>query len=77
VSVGKFTPKEVRFRNLYKAGQRDVTDKKRKWLREKIRPYNEKTFNQLELTLVTVPDQDKWLEDKLNNNKTTNGSTVR
>jgi len=61
LNVSSFTEKELHFRNLYKAGQREVTDKKRKWLREKIRPYNERTFKQLELPLLSNPDPYEWL----------------
>jgi hypothetical protein len=55
---------EVHFRNLYKAGQRRVADARRK-RKEKLRLYNNKKFNQLELPLVTVPDQKEWLLNKL------------
>ena len=55
---------EVRFRNLYKAGQRRVADAKRK-RKERLAIYNERKFKQLELDLIRVPNQKDWLLDRL------------
>ena len=55
---------ELHFRNLYKAGQRRVADEKRK-RRQALRIYNDAKYNQLELSLMSNPDQKAWLLDKL------------
>ena len=55
---------ELLFRNLYKAGQRKVADTRRKRKRE-ISLYNDRTFNQLELNLMRVPNQKDWLLDTM------------
>jgi len=55
---------ELYFRNLYKAGQRRVADARRK-RKEKLRLYNDKKFNQLELPLLSNPSQKDWLLDRL------------
>ena len=60
LEIPRLSEREVRYRNLYKAGQRRVADAKRK-RKERIDKYNDLTFNQLELSLVTRPDQMKWL----------------
>ena len=58
----------VKFRNLYKAGQRRVAHAKRE-RKKKLKEYNARHFQQLELQLVRLPDQAKWLETELNTNK--------
>ena len=60
---------EVYYRNLYKAGQRRVSDLKRKH-KERVALYNRR-FHQLELPLISSPDSRKWLESKLNSKKRT------
>ena len=58
----KFRDEEIHFRNLYRAGQRRVADARRK-RKEFLKEYNTLKFNQLELNLVRVPNQKKWLLD--------------
>ena len=59
-SLPSLSDEELLFKNLYKAGQRKVADERRKRKRE-ISLYNDRTFRQLELNLVRVPDQTEWL----------------
>ena len=63
----RLSDEELYFRNLYKAGQRRVADAKRK-RKVKLEEYNDKTFHQIELDLVRVPDNKKWLLDRLRGN---------
>ena len=65
--VPSLSDEELYFRNLYKAGQRRVQDEKRKQ-KERREIFNRR-FHQLELPLVSNPDNIKWLERKLNTNK--------
>ena len=64
LEIPRLSEREVRYRNLYKAGQRRVADAKRK-RKERIDKYNDLTFNQLELSLVTKPNQEKWLLSRM------------